>query len=435
MLAVALQNFLNYSVNMADNMMLGSYGQNELSGAACVSQIFFVLNALFSNLGASFSVLAAQYWGQKRTDRINGLGAILLKIDLAIGIIFFILAAAIPGRLVSIFVSDPAIIAKGVAYLNILKWSFIPYSISYMLMDLMRNVETVAIAFYMSIASLVINVFFNYLFIFGALGFPEMGVAGAGLATLITRCVEAAVLIFYVAVIDKKLHFFRSGIHKWDSMLGKSFARIALAVVPAGVGWAIATPIQTALIGRLSADAIAANSVTSTFYQLLKVIAQAMRAAAAVIIGKTVGSGDFARARSGARTIEVICLGIGVVLGAILFALRGPILAFYKLTPEAENLTGQMLIIMSFVMVAMAYEVPLLSGILRGGGDTKFTSFIHISVMWLIVMPLAFLAVFVWHLDVIWVVMIIQSEQLIKCLPAFIRVRQYNKWMKVVTDR
>jgi len=435
MLTVALQNFLNYSVNMADNMMLGSYGQSELSGVACVSQIFFILNSLFGNLGASFSVLAAQYWGQKRTDKINGLGAILLKVDLCIGLIFFLLATFIPGQLVSIFTSDAVIAQKGVEYLAILKWTFIPYSISYMLMDMLRNVETVAIAFYMSIISLVINVFFNYLFIFGSWGLPEMGVSGAALATLIARCAEVAVLVFYVAAIDKKLHFFRSGILKWDKALGASFAKMALTVVPAGMGWAIATPVQTALIGQLSADAIAANSVTSTFYQLFKVIAQAMSSASAVIIGKTVGARDFVKARSGARTVELLALGIGIVLGAMLFAVRGPVLAFYKLSPEAEKLTGQMLLIMCFVMVGMAYEVPVLFGVIRAGGDAKFTSFVNIGAMWLIVMPLAFLAVFVWHLDVIWVVMIIQSEQLIKCIPAFIRVRQYDKWIRVVTDK
>lgn len=435
LIIVALQGFLNYSVNMADNMMLGRYGQTELSGVACVSQIFFVLNALYQNLGSAFSVLAAQYWGQKRIDRINGLGAVLLKVNLVIGLLFFILSAVIPTQLVSIFVSDPDIIAKGVIYLGILKWTFIPYGISFMIMDILRNVETVAIAFYMSIVSLVINVFFNYLLIFGSLGCPEMGVAGAAVATLIARLVEVAVLIFYLAVIDKKLHFFRSDFLKWDRALGRAFGKMAITVVPAGVGWAIATPFQTALIGRLSADAIAANSVTSTFYQLLKVIAKSMSSAAAVVIGKTVGAGDFAKARSGARTIELLSLGIGIVLGAILFAIRGPILAFYNLTPEAEKLTGQMLLIMCFVMVAMAYEVPVLFGVIRGGGDARFTSFINIAAMWFIVMPLAFLAVFVWHLDVIWVVMIIQSEQLIKCLPAFIRVRQYDKWIKVVTER
>lgn len=201
------------------------------------------------------------------------------------------------------------------------------------------------------------------------------------------------------------------------------------------MGWAIATPVQTALIGQLSSDAIAANSVTNTFYQLLKVVAQAMSSASAVIIGKTIGERDFVKARSGARTIEMLSLGIGIVLGLLLFAIRRPILAFYsELTPEASALTEQMLLIMCFVMVGMAYEVPVLFGVIRAGGDAKFPSVVNIAAMWLIVMPLAFLAVFVWHLDVIWVVMIIQSEQLIKCIPAFIRIRQYDKWIKVVTE-
>ena len=434
MVVVALQNLLNYSVNMADNLMLGTYGQNELSGVACVSQIFFVVSCLIGNCGAAFSVLAAQYWGQKDTSSINRLGGILLKVNVATSIIFFVLATVIPEPMVRIFTSDAEIARQGVMYLSILKWTFIPYAISYTMMDILRNVETVAIAFYMSITSLVINVCLNYLLIFGSFGCPEMGVQGAAIATLAARGVEVVVLVLYVAVIDKKLHFFRSDFMKHYPKLWKSYGKFALAVVPAGMVWALATPIQSALIGRLSADAIAANSVTTTYYQLLKVIAQALSSASAVIIGKTVGEKDFAKARSGARTVEVLSLAVGIALGGALFAIKNIILSLYTLTPEALRMTDTMLIIMCFVMVAMSYEVPVLFGVIRAGGDAKFTSFVNISAMWLIAMPLAFMATFWWKLDVIWVVAFIQSEQLIKCLPAFIRIRQYDKWMKVVTE-
>lgn len=434
MVVVALQNLINYSVNMADNIMLGRFGQAELSGAACVNQIFFLLNSFMQNCGTSFSVLAAQFWGQKRTDQINRLGGILLKVNIVIAIIFFTLAAAIPEPLVRIFTSDPEIIATGVVYLRILKYTFIPYAVSCMIMDMLRNVETVKISFYMSLMSLVVNGGLNYLLIFGKAGLPRLGIAGAAIATLAARVLEMLVLLFYVWKIDKKLQFFRSDFLKWDRTLAAKYGKLAITIVPAGVGWALATPVQTALLGKLSADAIAANSVTSTFYQLLKVVAQAMSSAAAVITGKTIGERDFVKVRAGARTIQVLSLVLGTTLGLLLFIFRRPIMSLYILTPEAERLTGNMIIIMCFVMVGMAYEVPTMMGVVRSGGDTRFVSLMNVLFTWGLSMPLAFMAVYWWHLPPEWIVIIIQSEQITKCIPAFIRVRQYDKWIKVMTE-
>lgn len=434
MVVVAIQNLINYSVNMADNIMIGRYGQAELSGVACVNQIFFVLNCIVYNFGGSFSILAAQYWGQKRTDQINRLGGIVLRIDIIVGIIFFIVSTIIPEQLVSIFTSDAAIIEQGVIYIGIIKYTFIPYAISLLMMDLLRNVEVVNIAFYMSIISLIINGGLNYILIFGKLGFPSMGTKGAAIATLVARIVEVVVLLFYVFKIDKKLHFFQSDFWKWNWDLTKKYLPIAATIVPTGLAWALATPVQGALLGKLTADAIAANSVTSTFYQLLKVFAQAMSSASAVIIGKTIGEKDYVKARAGARTNELLGLAIGLILGILLFVFKRLILSMYSLSPEAERLTNNMIIIMCFVIVGMSYEVPVLFGILRAGGDAKFTSLVNLSITWALSMPLAFMAVFWWHLSPEWIVIIIQGEQIVKGIPAFIRVRQYDKWMRVVTD-
>ena len=432
MVVTMFQNVINYSVNMADNMMLGRYGQAELSAASVVNQIFFLLNAFMFNFGAVFTVLAAQYWGQKNTRAINRLAGIGFRVNIFVAIIFFVICTVMPARVVGIFTSDAEIIAQGVRYLQIIKYIYIPYAISNMVMDMLRCVETVSISFYMSVSSLVINVVLNYLLIFGKFGCPELGVAGAAIATLAARLVEVAVLIIYLWKVDKKLCFFSSDFIKWPSELAKPYFKIALTIVPAGLAWAIATPIQTALLGLLTPDAIAANAVTSTYYQLLKVVAQAMSTGSGVIIGKTVGKGDFKTARAGARTIELISLGIGLLLGLLLFLFRPLIISIYTLTPEAETLTDSMLLVMCFVIVGMSYEIPLLFGTIRAGGDARFASLCNVICMWCFAMPLAFAAVFWWHLSPLWVVIFIQSEQIIKCIPVFIRIRQYDKWMKIV---
>ncbi len=432
LLVVSLQNIVNYSVNMIDNLMLGSFGQVSLSAAACVNQIFFLLTGFFQGAGNGLSVLGAQNWGKKNIATINRLGGIALKFILIIGAVFFVLSAVIPAGLVSIFTSDPAIIAEGTAYLRIIKYTFFPYAISFTLINLLMNVETVGISFRISIVSLLINAGMNYLLIFGNLGFPRLGVEGAAWATLTARIVEMIIIVVYVAKKDEKLHFFQSDFLRHDPELLRDYMKIDIPLLIASIAFAVGTPIQGALLGKMSTDAIAANSVTSTFYQYVKVFALAFTAAAGITTGITIGRGKMEDVRAGARTIEVICLIIGVVLALILYLLRGPLLSLYTLTPEAMELSNRLLIIMCVVMMGMAYEVPLLFGVIRNGGDTVFTSKMNIVFMWVIAIPLSFLGLYVWHLGPEWIVIFMQSDQLLKCIPAAIRIRQYDKWIHVL---
>lgn len=199
-----------------------------------------------------------------------------------------------------------------------------------------------------------------------------------------------------------------------------------------GMIWAISVPMQTAILGHLSADAIAANSVSSTFFQYLKVIVIAISSASAVVIGKDIGEGDIERVKSDGRTLSVIDLLIGVVLASLLFVLRGPLLYMYKLTDTAAVLADHFIMIMSIVMVGMSYQMPVSVGVIQGGGDTKFSMYMNLISTWGIVMPLSFLAAFVWKLPVELVVIAVQSDQLFKGIPVFLRFRSY-KWIHKLT--
>lgn len=432
LLIVSLQNVINYSVNMIDNLMLGAYGQVQLSAVACVNQIFFLLTGFYQGCVNGLSVLAAQNWGKKNVVKINRLGGIALKFSLVIGAVFFILAAAIPEQLTGIFTSDPAIIAEGAAYLSIIKYAFFPYAISFTFINLLLNVETVGISFKISIVSLIVNGGLNYLLIFGNFGFPRLGVVGAAYATLTARVIEMIIIVWYVAKKDEKLHFFQSDFLKHHPDVLQEYLKIDMPLMIASIAFAIGTPIQGALLGKMSTDAIAANSVTSTFYQYVKVIAQAFTMAAGVTTGITIGRGNIKEVRAAARTIEVICLILGATLALILFLIRKPLLSLYTLTPEAMALSNRLLIIMCVVMMGMSYEVPLLFGVIKNGGDTVFTSQMNIIFMWAIAIPLAFLGLYVWHLGPEWIVIFMQSDQLLKCIPAAIRIRQYDKWIHVL---
>ncbi len=431
---VALQNLVAYSVNMTDNIMLGSYSQNALSGASTVNQIFFVVQQFALSLGNSLVALSSQYWGQKRIEPIRAITAITLKVGAAIGVIFIAICLIIPDGILRIFTTDDAIIAEGKDYLYIVVWTFLLFLITNIFMAALRAVGTVKISFYVSVVSLVVNVIINYILIFGKLGFEAMGVRGAAIGTLISRIIEFVIIVVYIAKCDQKLHLFSKGWLKHDAQLFTDFVKIAVPTVGASVLWSISVPLQTAILGHLSADAIAANSVSTTFYQYLKVVVQAMSATSAVMIGQSIGKGNIERVKSDGRTLSVVCVALGVVLGALLFALRTPLLSLYtdSFSAEALQLADSLMIVMACVMVGMSYQMPVCFGIIQGGGDAKWNMAVNLISTWCIVVPLSFMAAFWWKLPVVWVVLCIQSDQFFKGLPAFLHFRKYT-WIKKLT--
>ncbi len=433
MIVVALQNLVAYSVNMADNIMLGGYDQAALSGAATVNQIFFMVQQVALAIGNSLVVLASQYWGEQRIQPIRTLTGIALKLGLICSIIIIALCLFIPRPILMLFTTDQQIIEEGLGYLSLIQWTFILFIITNILMAALRSVGTVKISFYTSVVSLVVNVAINYTLIFGHFGFPEMGVKGAAIGTLAARILEFVIVLVYMIKVDKKLRLFSGGLFKISPQLRKDYTKVTVPVMLSQVLWGVSVPMQTAILGHLSADAIAANSVATTFYQYLKVIVIAMSSTCSVMIGNAIGRGNMDRIKSDSRTLSVITVIIGLILGIILFLLRYPLLSFYNLSEEATRLAINLISIMSIVMVGMSYQMPVSYGIIQGGGDARFNMAMNMISTWAIVMPLSFMAAFWWKFPVELVVLCIQSDQIFKGLPTFIRFRSY-KWIKKLTN-
>lgn len=433
MIVVALQNLVAYSVNMADNIMLGSYSQEALSGAATVNQIFFMVQQIALSIGNALVVLASQYWGEKRIEPIRRLTGIALKLGILCSMAIIVVCALLPVPLLRIFTDSPQIIAQGKDYLFLLQWSFGLFILTNVLMAALRSVGIVKISFYISVISLIVNVGINYTLIFGRFGFPEMGIKGAAVGTLAARILEFVIVLIYIMTADKKLNLFSRDLFTADIGLRRDYTKVYLPIMCSQVLWGLSVPMQTAILGHLSEDAIAANSVATTFYQYLKVIVLAMSSTSSVVIGNAIGRGDRECVKAEARTLSVIDVAIGILLGAALVVLRRPLLSLYSLTQGATEMALHLLVIMGVVMVGMSYQMPVSFGIIQGGGDTGFTMKMNMISTWLIVMPFSFMAAFWWKLPVEAVVLVIQSDQIFKGLPTFIRFRSY-KWIKKLTN-
>ena len=429
---LVLNNVIILGVNLADNIMLGNFSEPALSGATACNQLQFIFQQLILGIGNSMVMMGSQYWGKKDTDKVKRLANGALICGLVVGGIFFLLATFMPRQLIMIFTDSEEIIAEGVKYLRIVKYTYPIFALTNVLLPSLRAVESVRIGFIVSLFTLVSNISLNAVLIFGYLGFPAMGSEGAAIATLIARAIELAVVIFYILVIDKKLKWKFSDLKHFELPLFKVFLITCLPLIFADGLFGVSTALQTAILGHMEEAAIAANSVSSTLFQLLKVASVGSAGAAAVIVGKTIGEGKIEKTKEYAKTMQLLFIGIGILTGITLFLLRTPIISAYKISDEAKALADGFLIVLSVTGIGTAYQMPTNTGIVRGGGDAKYVLIMDLISIWGIVLPLSFLAAFVWNWHPIAVIACLNADQVFKCIPAIIKCNRF-RWMKKLT--
>ena len=418
--------------------MIGAYDENALSGVSAVNQIMFIFIQLMLGAGDAMVAVGSQYWGQKDTASIKRVGSSALLFNFLIATLFFLCATFIPEHMVRAFTENKAMISEGVAYLHIIRFTFPLFSISSMLLAILRSAEGVKMGLRVSVMSLVINVSLNYVLIYGNLGAPELGARGAAIATLVARGAEFVVMFVYTFFIDhNRLSCKIRELIRFDSKAFAMYVKVGWRFVVVSGMFGMSTALQTAILGHMTDAAIAANSSATAIFQVLKVIAVGAASTSAIIIGKTLGEAEtieecFPRVKSYTKTLQVMYLLLGIFISVTLYFIRTPILSFYtSLSPEALELAHQFILVLCVTGFGTAYQMPVLTGIVRGGGDSKFILYNDLISIWGIVLPLSFLGAFLFHWDPVVVIFCLNSDQLFKCIPAFLKVNSYH-WMKKI---
>lgn len=430
---LALQNLIVFGVNLADSVMMGAYSETALSGVGICNNIQFFLNMAASGVASGMTVIASQYWGKKDIKPIHRVSAVAMWLGIVFTLLIFAWAALAPENLIRLFTDKESVIEQAVLYLDIIKHTYMMFTLSTVLLAILRSVETVRIGFYVSLSSFAVNIFLNYILIYGKLGAPEMGIRGAAAATLVSRAIELAVTVIYILFIDKKLKMSLRDLFTPDKKMISDYFKTGLPLMMSSVSWGIAMSIQGAIIGRLIESAIAANSIATTLFQVATVICYASGNAACVLIGKTIGenkSMETIKRRS--RSLQLIFLGIGVASSALLLIFKNLIIDFYNATPQTIEITNQFIWILSVTVIGTAYEAPCLCGIVSGGGETSFVLKNDIIFMWCIVLPLSALSAFVFKFPVAVTFACLKADQILKCFVAFFKVNSFN-WVKTVT--
>ena len=411
--------------------MIGSLGDDAISGVSIGGQLQSVLQMFVGGIEGAILILAAQYWGKKDTQSIRKVVSIGIKFALAVGLLSSLVAVLFPQWVIRAFTTEPGVIQEGAAYVQIVGFTYLFFSVSQVMIAAMRSVETARIGLYISCMALVINVCLNYVFIFGHFGFPAMGVRGAALATLVSRILEMCVGVGYVFFVDKKLRFGLKDLLHTDLQLLRDFIRYGLPVIGGQVVWAINSLANTKILGYYSAGVIAAASITGMLHNLVYVWMNGMSSAVGIITGKTVGAGQYEKMKEYSKTVQMIFLFVGLISGAAVFLARDGFISLYNASPEAQAYSRQFINVISVTIIGTCYQAACLFGLVKSGGDISFVFKNDTIFVFLVVIPSSLLAM--WLGAPPWVVFAcLKCDQILKCFVAIVKINRYN-WMKNLT--
>ena len=428
---IVLQNIVTTAVNSADVIMLGFVGQNALSAGSLANQVMFILQLVYTGISSGVIMLAAQYWGKKDTKTIEHIMGIGMQLSIFISSMFFIMAFFFPHVLMRIFTNDINLITEGIPYLRMVSFSYLFMSFSQVYLCAMRSIERVHFSTVTNAVALILNIIFNAVFIFGLFGAPKLGILGVALATVIARAVE-----FTICVIDnfipKAIHFHIKNILEVNKILFFDFMKYSLPAFGNEIVWGVAFSMYSVIMGHLDSDIVAANAVVVVARNLGTVACFGIADAGAIILGKSIGSGNTDTIKSDSSHFVKITGMSAVVGGIVIFLLRPVFFTMADLTPTAKSYLGIMLFINMYYIVGQAFNTAMICGVFRSGGDSKWGFFCDIIDMWCYSVPLGFISAFVLKLPPMWVYFLICTDEFVKIPFVYKHYKSY-KWLKNIT--
>lgn len=433
MLPVAVQQTINMGVNMMDTIMLGSFGEVQLSASSLANSFYNIFTILCMGTIGGCSILAAQYWGAKNLQKVKETFSLAVRIAGSLALIFAVITWMFPQQIMRMFTTDNAVIEAGTAYLKITAVVYFFHGSSLVVTHLMRAVKQPRLGLYVSMLSFVVNIIANYIFIFGKFDMPRMEIAGAAVGTLIARMVEFIVTFIYVLKIDQKLGLRLQNL-LWNPTreIVQKYIHVGMPVLASDGLLALGNTAVSIVIGRLGTDAVAANSICQVVDRLFTVVIAGISNASSVIIGNTIGEGDMKKVYVQGQTFYLFSVLCGVLNGLLVFFVGPFTLSFYTLAPGTILLTKQMMVAYAVIVVFQSVQSVMTKGVLRGGGDTKFLLVADILFLWIVSIPLGIISGIVLQWPAWLTMLFLKTDYAIKAAWCMGRLMS-GKWIRRIT--
>lgn len=447
---IVLQNLLNNVLNLVDTLMIGKLGVTDIAAVGLANKVFFVFTLLMFGVCSGSGVLASQYWGKREILNIRRVLRMSLLIGVSCSFLFVIPGLLCPELVMRIFTTEKGTISQGAKYLGIIAISYPLTAVTNAYVAILRSMNYVKLPVIITSIAICVNIFFNYVLIFGKLGFPAMGVAGAALATLIARIVEVVALLVIVHLhkagdngvgdfihAKHNKHVENASGTKLSNMFPKVFVEkyfyTATPVIMNEFMWGLGVTMYSMVYGRMGNDATAAITIATTVEQVALVFFFGICAAAAVILGNELGANELKKAEEHAKVYIMLQLILTAIGAVILFFMKDFIISWFDSPAPVARLVSISLTVFVLYMPARMLNALFIVSIFRSGGDTKYALFLDVTGVWLIGIPMAVLGGLILKLPVYAVYGMILTEEFYKL---FLGIRRYRKkkWLRNIVE-
>ncbi len=429
---IALQNLVTSSLALLDNVMIGQLGEAPIAAVSLANQVFFLFLLFIFGLGSGSIVFTAQYWGRGDLPMIRRVLGLCLFFSLVGGIAAAAASLAAPERIIAVFSPDPGVVKIGAGYLSIVGVSFVFFAVTFSFSMVLRSMEQTRLPLFTTVVSLTANAVFNYLLIFGKLGFPRMGVNGAALATAAARFLEMVLLLTILRVRKNPLmKRFKDYLNQSWRFLVK-YLKTVFPVIGNEVGWALGMIMLKFVYARMGTEQIAAIAIKEMVVNLAIVAFFGTSNACAVMVGNTIG-----RERTGTAYLYALRFALlGPVLGAaagIFIGVLSPVFPLmFNISPLVRRYVIITLLTTAALMPVKIFNFHTIVGILRSGGDTAFSMYVDVGSVWGVGVLLAVLGGLVLKLPLPWVFLLVQTEEFVKAGLGYGRLRS-KRWIRRLT--
>ena len=428
---VMVQQLILVAVGICDTIMVGKLSEEALASVGAANQIFFVyIDCVFGFL-SGVAVFSVQYWGIRDLKALRRLLGIAYSMCIAVGVPLTIISYAFAPQLIALFSDDPTVVAMGTDYLRIVVFTYLFTALTFVIS---YNSRAVAMLKWPTIANAVavgLNIFLNWVLIFGHLGLPALGVRGAALATVLAQAVSAAVIIL---LARRSGHRYLLAVRRHFGW-GRDFVRVYLKkcfpIIMNEVLIGVGNMVINIVLGRQPEEAIAALAVFRTLEGLVIGFFAGFSNASSVLVGTQVGAGRLDVAYQRAWRLVYLCQAFIGCIGLLLIALHTPILRMMGMQGESFRIAfGLVCIYAAAALIRMGNWTQ--NDTFRAAGDATFGTVAEIVFMWLMVLPCVWLTGMVWKLPTLAVFACCYIDEPIRYVMMQVHLFR-GKWIKPVT--
>ncbi|HSO11911.1 MAG TPA: MATE family efflux transporter [Anaerolineales bacterium] len=425
---IIIQQFAFAGLNMLGVVFVGQKGEVAVAAVGLAGQLAFLLNLVHFGIISGAAMFTAQFWGRNDVPNLRRVLGLCLMFAISTSLIFFTLAQLIPSQILGIYTKDAAVIELGAGYIRTFSWAFLFLAVTVSYGFVMRSTGIVKIPTTISVTALLISTFLSYSLIFGKFGLPELGIQGVAVATVAARSLECVALVTYSYTQKTPVTASLRELTDFDAAFAGRVIKPMLPVILNELFWALGITTYNVIYGRLGTESFAAMNIVGTIEQLAFVIFIGVSNATSVLVGNRIGAGkeDEAYIYAG-RSLGLGVAG-GILSGLLLQFIKAPILSLYNVSPDVIENASNVTTIIAFVLWLRINNMTIVIGILRAGGDTRFSLFLDGIIIWLVGVPMAYLGANVFHLPVYFVYLCAMSEEATKWI---LGINRYfsRKWI------